>query len=178
MIAIITTGPASVSLLLALESKQVMDEIKTLLDRMTRIGLEVRVYGPAQEDVIPELEVAFGERMPPSYRAFLTQLGGVSILDSSYSGLIDGKINEGGGWAWTDGLTAREHADLAPHLLVVQPDDDGYKCLDFSQRTSNGECPVIYQWPHLRQPHQIAASFGAWLMEDLRQRIVAFRDDP
>ena len=151
-----------------------LDEITALLDRMRELEPEVYVYGSAPEDAIRELEAAFGERMPPSYRAFLTHFGGASILDSSYSGIIDGKIKEGRGWAWSDTLTAREECQLAPHLLVVGPDEDGFNCLDFSRRTPDGECPVVYQWPHLRQPDLVAASYGAWLAENLRCMIAAW----
>ncbi len=161
-----------------MRGRQVLDEITALLDRMRELEPEVYVYGPAPEDAIRELEAAFGERMPPSYRAFLSHLGGVSILDLSYSGIIDHKIEEGRGWAWSDTLTARAECDLAPHLLVVGPDEDGFKCLDFSRRTTDGECPVVYQWPHSRQTHQVATSYGAWLSEDLRCMIAAREDTP
>jgi hypothetical protein len=155
----------------------VVDEIADLLDRMRELKLKVHVYGPAPEGAIRELEAAFGELMPPSYRAFLARFGAVNILDSSYSGIIDGKIEEGRGWAWTDTLTAREECRLAPHLLVVQPDEDGFRCLDFSRRTRDGECPVVYQWPFRAQPRLVAASYGAWLLEDLRCRVAAGADD-
>ncbi len=154
-----------------------LDEIAVLLDRMRELESEVQVYGPAPEDAIRGLEAAFGEPMPPSYRAFLSRFGGVSILDSSYSGIIDGKIEEGRGWAWSDTLTAREECRLAPHLLVVMPDEDGFKCLGFSRRTQDGECAVVYQWPSRPRPRQIAANYGAWLSEDLRYRIAAWVSD-
>ena len=150
-----------------------LDEIAALFDRMRDMELEVYVYGPAPEIAIRELEAAFGERMPPSYRAFLAHFGGASILDSSFSGIIDGKIEEGRGWAWSDTLTAREDHHLPLHLLVVEPDEDGFKCLDFSRRAPDGECPVVYQWPHLRRPQQVAASYGIWLKESLRSMIAA-----
>jgi antitoxin YobK len=145
-----------------------VDEIAALLDRMRELEPEVYVYEPATEDAICELEAAFGEPMPPTYRAFLARFGAISILDSSFSGIIDGKIEEGRGWAWTDTCYAREWCQLAPHLLVVQPDEDGFKCLDFSRRARNGECPVVYQWPLRHQTHHIADSYGAWLSTSLR----------
>jgi antitoxin YobK len=163
--------------MLFMRRRQVLDEIAALLDRRRELEPEVYVYGPAPEDAIRGLEAAFGEPMPPSYRAFLSRFGGVSILDSSYSGIIDGRIEEGRGWVWSDTLTAREECHLAPHLLVVRPDEDGFKCLDFSRRTPDGECPVVYQWPFRPLPRQVAASYGAWLSEDLRHRIAALVSD-
>lgn len=152
-----------------------MDEIATLLDRMRELEPEVYVYGPASEETIAQLEAAFGHAMPPSYRAFLARFGAFSIVDSSYSGIINGQIAQGRGWAWTDTLAARNHSQLPEHYLVIQPDEDGFKCLDFSRIGPDGERPVIYHMPHRRTPfHELDPSYGAWLADDLRAMIEAW----
>ena len=79
-----------------------MDEIAALLVRMKELEPEVYVYGPAAEDTIRQLEAAFGHPMPLSYRMFLARFGAFSILDRTYSGIIDGKIEQGRGWTLTD----------------------------------------------------------------------------
>ncbi|WP_439625326.1 SMI1/KNR4 family protein [Gemmata sp.] len=145
---------------------------------MRELEPHVYVYGPASEDVIRELEAAFGRPMPPSYRAFLTRFGGFSILDSTYSGIIDGKIAQGRSWAWTDTKYARGWCQLPEHYLVVQPDEDGFKCLDFSRTDTAGEHPVIYHMPFRKTPfNEMATSYGAWLLDDLRAMVDAWAED-
>jgi hypothetical protein len=154
-----------------------MDEVAALLERMKELEPEVYVYGPAAEDVIRQLEAAFGRPMPPSYRAFLARFGGFSILDSSYSGIIDGKIEQGGGWAWTETKYARERCQLPEHYLVVQPDEDGFKCLDFRRTGPDGEHPVIYHMPFRKTPfNEMNSSYMAWLIEDLQAMVEAWDD--
>src|SRR3954451_22256316 len=99
-----------------------MDEVAALLARMRELEPHVSVYGPAAEDTIRELEAAFGRPMPPSYRAFLARFGAFSIVDNSWLGIIDGKIDGGRPWAWSDTKRAREWCQLPEHYLVVEPD--------------------------------------------------------
>ena len=153
-----------------------MDEIAALLAQMRELEPWVHVYGPAAENVISELEVVFGRTMPPSYRAFLVRFGGFSILDSAYSGII-GKIEQGQGWAWTDTKCARERRQLPAHYPVVQPDEDGFKCRDFSRTGADGEHPVVYHMPFRKTPfNEMAPSYGVWLTEDLRAMVEAWTD--
>src|SRR5262245_41560885 len=145
---------------------------------MRELEPEVHIYGPATESEIRQLEVVFGRPMPPSYRAFLARFGGFSILDSSYSGIIRGKIDEGRGWSWTDTKYAREWCQIPEHYLVVQPDEDGFKCLDFSRTGPDGEHPVIYHMPFRETPFdEMAPSYGTWLTEDLRAMVEAWAED-
>ena len=155
-----------------------MDEVEALLNRMRTLEPQVHVYGPASDHIVRQLEAAFGHPMPPSYREFLGRFGGFYILNRSYSGIIDGKMEKGRGWAWTDTKSAREQCRLPEHYLVVQHDGDGFKCLDFSQTTPNGEHPVIYHMPFRKTPfHKMASSYGAWLIEDLQAMVEAWDDD-
>ena len=154
-----------------------MDEVAALLDRMRELEPEVYVYGPAAEDAIRELEAAFGRPMPPSHRAFLARFGAFNILNTTYSGIIDGKIEDGRGYAWTDTKYPREWCQLPEHYLVVQPDEDGFKCLDFSRTDADGEHPVIYHMPFRETPfHELDPSYGAWLTEDLQAMVEAWDD--
>lgn len=155
-----------------------MDEVEALLTRMRELEPEVHIYGPAAEDAIGQLETAFGRPMPPSYRAFLARFGGFSIIDSSYSGVIRGTIDDGRGWAWTDTELAREWCQLPEHCLVVQPDEDGFKCLDFSRAGDDGEHPVVYHMPFRKTPfNEMGRSYEAWLVEDLRAMVDAWAED-
>ena len=116
--------------------------------------------------------------MPPSYRAFLAWFGAFSIIDSSYSGIIGDTIDGGGGWAWTHTQYARGWCQLPEHYLVVQPDEDGFKCLDFSRTAPDSEHPVVYHMPFRETPfNEMAPSYGAWLIEDLRGMVDAWAED-
>lgn len=157
--------------------RQAMDEIAALLDQFRQLEPETYVHGPADEHVIRELEVAFGRPMPPSYRAFLARFGSLSILDSSFSGIIDCKLEQGRGWAWTDTKYAREWCKLPEHYLVVEPDSDGFVCLDFSRTRADGEHPVIYHMPFRETPfNELTASYGEWLRRSLEGYIEAWFD--
>lgn len=155
-----------------------MNEIATLLDRMRMLEPEVYVYGPASEDAIRQLEAAFGRPMPASYRAFLARFGAVGVLDSSYSGIIEDKIEQGRGWVWTDTKHARDWCQLPEHYLVVQPDEDGFKCLDFSRADAADEHPVVYHMPFRATPfHELADSYEAWLVERLTSMVEVWEED-
>jgi hypothetical protein len=156
-----------------------MDDVAKLLARMRELEPQVHLSAPAPEEAIQELEAAFGRPMPPSYRAFLARFGGFSILASPYSGIVDGKVDDGMGCAWTDTQVAREDCQLPKHYLVVQPDEDGYTCLDFSRTGSGGEHPVVYHMPFRETPfHEVAESYRAWLGEDLESMIEAWLEAP
>jgi hypothetical protein len=153
-----------------------VDDVAALLDRMRELEPEVYVYGSAPEYAIRQLEAAFGRPMPPSYRAFLERFGGVNILNTNYSGIIGGKIEEG--WAWPVTKRAREECKLPAHYLVVQPDEDGFVCLDFSRSGEADEHPVIYHMPFRNTPfNEMAPSYAAWLTEDLRAMVEAWAED-
>jgi hypothetical protein len=155
-----------------------MDEVAALLDRMRELEPEVYVYGPAAEDVICQLEAAFGRPMPPSYRAFLARFGAVNILNTTYSGIMEGKIEHGRECAWTNIKYAREWCQLPEHYLVVEPDQDGFTCLDFSRASSDGEHPVIYHMPFRETPfNELAPSYVGWLTEDLHAMVEAWAED-
>lgn len=154
-----------------------MDEIAVLLVQFRALEPETYIYGPADESLIRELEAAFDRPMPPSYRSFLSRFGGISILDNSLSGIIEGKIDEGRGWAWTDTKYAREWCQLPEHYLVVEPDEDGFKCLDFSRVRADGECPVIYHMPFRTTPfNELGDSYGEWLKRSLESMIEEWSD--
>ena len=154
-----------------------MDEIAALLDRMRELEPETYVYGPASESVTRELEAAFGRPMPPSYRAFLARFGAVNVVNTSFSGIIDGEIHKCRGCTWTDTLLARAWCQLPEHYLVVEPGSDGFVCLDFSRTMPDGEHPVVDHFPFKKTPfHDYRQSYGRWLTESLQAMIGAWSD--
>jgi hypothetical protein len=146
----------------------VMDEIAELVERLREVDPQFWLSVPATEQQIAELASAFGRPMPPSYRTFLARYGALCFPNDYYSGIIDGNIDASRGCAWTDTKYAREFCQLPPHYLVVQPDDDGYVCLDFSRTTTNDEHPVVYHMPFRNTPfNELAPNYAAWLRECL-----------
>lgn len=154
-----------------------MEEVARLLDRMRELEPQVYVYGPAPEEVIRQLESIFGHPMPPSYRAFLARFGGVEIVNTAYSGIVEGQIDSGGGCSRTHTETDRERWQLPLHYLVVEPDEDGPMCLDFSRRGPDGEHPVVYHMPFRSHVDTVAPNYGAFLTRALRAKVEAWDDD-
>lgn len=151
-----------------------MNTIAALLDRMRELEPEVYVYGPAPEAAIRQLEAAFGQMMPPSYRAFLARFGGVSIVNTVFSGIKSGQLDGEMGWAWTDTKRDRERWQLPTHYLVVEPDEDGPTCLNFSRRGQDGERPIVYHMPFRSSVNDVAPNFTVWLTESLRCMVDAW----
>lgn len=152
-----------------------MDEIAALLDRMRSLERETYVFGGASAEAIRELESLFGQAMPPSYRAFLARFGSVSVLNTVFSGILKGRVDGGMGCAWTDTKRDRKRWKLEPHYLVVQPDEDGPTCLDFSRKSADGEHPVVFQMP-FRPSSDLSDSYGKWLGENLNAMVKAWED--
>jgi hypothetical protein len=153
-----------------------MKEVADLLERMRKLEPEVHTYGPSSEEAIRKLEAAFGHVMPPTYRAFLVQFGAVSIVDSVCSGIMAGQIEGRKGCALTDTLRDRQRWQLPPHYLVIDPDEDGPTCLDFSRQGADGECPVVYYMPFRSAADVLAPSYGAWLTDALQCMVQAWDD--
>ncbi len=155
-----------------------MDEISSLLAQMREYETQVFIHGPASEDVIQQLEFVFGRRMPPSYRRFLARFGGFSIIGWCYSGISDGKIDTGSGCSWTNTKRAREWCQLPEHYLVVQPDEDGFACLDFSRVGPDDEHPMVYHMPFRNTPfNELGVNYEVWLTEDLQAMVAAWAED-
>ncbi len=145
-----------------------MDDIAELIERLRESDPQLWLSAPATDQQIAELESAFGRPVPPSYRAFLARFGALSLPNDTYSGISDGNIDVGRECSWTVTKMAREHCQLPLHYLVVQPDEDGYVCLDFSRTTSDGEHPVVYHMPFRNTPfNELAPNHTAWLHECL-----------
>jgi len=156
-----------------------MDEIAALLARMRELEPEVHIQGPASEAEFQLLETRFGHPMPPSYRAFLARFGEFSIINSVFSGIITGKYAESKGNVWTDTTLAREWCKIPEHYLVISPDEDGFKCLDFSRATNDGEHPVVYHMPFRETPfHECGRDYQTWLVENLEAMIEVWSDAP
>jgi hypothetical protein len=148
-----------------------MDDIDLLITQIREAGDRLWIAGAQPEEAIAELERALGIPLPPSYRAFLTRFGGLAIVNSSISGIVNAKpLARGTGWLYGDTLRFRRDFGLPEHLLVIQPDEDAPYCLDSSAKMPDGEFPLVCYELHSRHVSRMAESFGEWLVEWLRLR--------
>jgi len=119
---------------------------------------------PAREEDIRAAEAALGVSFPPSYRAFLSRYGAVSVVDSTISGIVDNApLDPGSGSVVFDTMTFRREWRLPEHYVVIQPDEDAPYCLDTRKTDAAGEMPVICYELHTEHAGVIAASFVDWL---------------
>src|SRR5690349_18733585 len=107
-----------------------MATIPELLAQVKANGHEVLSDGPQPEAALLALESKLGVRLPPSYRAFLSQYGAVAVYDSTISGIVGGEpFVESGGSVYFDTMRFRRDWGLPSHMLVIQPDEDAPYCL-------------------------------------------------
>lgn len=148
-----------------------MDPIDSLIAKIREGGSDVWISGPQPEAAVRELEQKLGVVMPPSYRAFLVQYGGMGIADWFVSGIVDGEaIGEGTGWLYADTMRFREDFGMPESMLIVQPDEDAPHCLDVSKRGPDGECPVVCYELHSGHASPMAETFREWLLQGLQSR--------
>jgi hypothetical protein len=141
-----------------------VDKVTALIDRGRALGLDVTIAGPAPETAVRQLEEVFGHEMPPSYREFLAQFGGLAVQSRRVSGVTDGQIDGALGRAWYDTRRARERWRLPAELLVLEPDDEEPACLDFARRGWDGEPPVV-RFHRARGLAPVSdPSFDVWLV--------------
>jgi len=102
----------------------------------------------ATEADIAAAEEALGMTFPPSYRHFLTQIGGLAIprhlgVVHHFVGLSP--LPPDGKGAVDHTLAARNERKLPPHLLVVGmgADFQEWFCLDVNRESESGEYPVL-----------------------------------
>jgi hypothetical protein len=130
--------------------------------------------GPQDEPVIQEAERLLGLKFPPTYRAFLQQLGAGSFSAAEFYGicgpdLLTGPIPNG---IWCT-LNHREKWQLPRNLVVIG--DGGFGdnyCLDVMPHS---EAPVIIHLPGVQpaqQPREtVANDFGAFFLEEIRTQL-------
>ena len=141
-----------------------MATIPELLAQVEANGHEVWFDGPQPEAAIAALESKLGVRLPPSYRAFVGQYGGMALYDSTISGIVGGEpLDESGGSLYGDTLKFRTEWNLPGHLLMIQADEDAPYCLDTRTPSAAGEFPVVCYELHSQHAGKVAADFDDWM---------------
>jgi hypothetical protein len=127
--------------------------------------------GPQPESRIARAEQVLGLLFPPTFREFLKRLGCGDTFGEEFYGLINDDFEARGVpnliWATLD---ERRRANLPRSLIVVgATGDGGLYAIDVSQKTPDGESPVVEWWLG-SPPYQriVAEDFGAFLWQSLR----------
>jgi hypothetical protein len=125
---------------------------------------QLRKSKPARDQEIRAAEAALGVSFPPSYRAFLSLYGGISVVNSIISGIVDNApLDPGGGSVVFDTMRFRKEWHLPSHYIVIQPDEDAPYCLDTRTTDASGEMVVVCYELHSEHAGVIATSFLDWL---------------
>ena len=124
--------------------------------------------GQRPAELVERAEAALGVRFPPSYRAFVRELGAGDVAGEEFYGItsdefVDSSIPNG---IWLT-LREREDSGLPEHLVIVYEDGEGdYYAVDTSKEGSEGENPVVLWIPGASQPdddlEQVADDFGTF----------------
>ena len=119
---------------------------------------------PASDEEIRQAEAALGVPFPPSYRAFLSLYGAISVVNSLISGIVNNApLDPGGGSVVFDTMRFRNEWHLPDHYIVIQPDEDAPYCLDTRTRDVTGEMVVVCYELHSEHAGVVATSFVDWL---------------
>jgi hypothetical protein len=130
--------------------------------------------GPKPEELVKGAEELLGLKFPPTYRAFLLHLGAGSIAGAEFYGIAKGGLMTpkvpNAIWLTMD---ERRSTQLPTSFVVVSDTGDGgYYVIDVSQKTPDGDSPVIEWWPALPNAEgngkKVASDFGSFLFEQVR----------
>ncbi len=122
--------------------EELFNSIEALL---SKYAAEVNTAGPKDEALIGRAEAFLGVAFPPSYREFLRRWGTLGFGPEEIYGVTGENFETGrvpnGIW-----FTAQERGKfgLPPgFVVVVNADGDQYYCIDTTQKSADGESPVV-----------------------------------
>ena len=148
---------------------ETLDEIQLLLDAEPSTFIS-----GGQPRLIRSAEVALGVSLPPTYQAFLSRWGYVSVLDLEYLGL-------GSSTDYYSDLTYPNvvwyalhlwaNGELAGDLLPIRgPVLNTLACLDIPRSLSSGECGISI-WDTITRSTAIEldVDFAEFMLDELRE---------
>jgi len=105
-------------------------------------------HGPKPESLIAHAEQTLGLVFPPTYRQFLSRFGCGGARGCELYGLIDDDFENSsvpdGIWLTLD---ERRTSQLPKSLILVSDTGDGgYYAIDVSQKTPEGDSPIVAWW--------------------------------
>jgi len=117
-----------------------------------------------------------GVAFPPSYRAFVEQMGAGSVLGREVYGVVPDPSASGPPNVVSATLSARESLALPERfVIVVDLDDSSAIALDTGNADSDGEVPVVRIWPGEEGDElvegEVASDFGSFFDQFVRERL-------
>lgn len=130
--------------------------------------------GPQSESLIAHAENALGISFPPTYRRFLSRYGRGGFSGYEFYGVISEDFENSGipDAIWLT-LRHRKIEDLPKSIILISDmGDGGYYAIDISQKSADGDSPVVEWWPGAGSAKSnrrfVATDFGAFLLERIR----------
>jgi len=129
--------------------------------------------GPKPESLVARAEAALGVTFPPSYRAFLRELGCGSVAGFEVYGVVDEDFVHSAvpDAVWIT-LEERRNNGLDPRFIIIGALGDGsYDCLDTAHLDREGEAPVVQVSAEGDDPVRLADSFGEYFLAEVTDAI-------
>jgi hypothetical protein len=138
---------------------------------------EADFEGERPEELVERAEATLGRALPPSYRAFVRELGAGDIGGQEFYGIIHGDFENSGipDAIWLT-LRHRDSSNLPePMILVAETGDGSYYALDTTRSDAAGEAPVVVWTPGASTPEddheQVATSFGSFFADAIARAV-------
>ena len=147
-----------------------MKELVEALAIITSHGQEAEFVGPIDASLIQHAEDLLGQRLPPTYRRFLEELGAGDIWGDEFYGIVNENLESSlVPNAVGVALEARRRGELPERFLPVYDLGEGTTyAIDFSDGTG-GEHPVVsWHGDPMFGVAVAATDFGAFLLETLK----------
>lgn len=152
-----------------------LDDYRAAAAAISEHADSARFRGERPAELVERAEAALGVRFPPSYRAFVGELGAGHIAGEEFYGVTDDEFVDSsvpnGIW-----LTLREREDSGlpePLVIVYEDGDGGLYAIDTSRPGAGGEHPVVRWVPGVSQPgdelETMAGDFGSLFRETVRE---------
>lgn len=133
-------------------------------------------HGPKPEALIVQAERTLGLAFPPTYRQFLSRFGCGDIPPYDLYGLIKDDFENSGvpDAVWATLRRRRTSTYPESFILVAETGDGGDYCIDVSQKTPEGDSPIVEWWPGAPpnasgNRRTVADDFGAFLLEQVHR---------
>jgi hypothetical protein len=160
-------------------NRRVTDEHLELIERTRRLlkehDLPCTIAGPATDAAIEAAEETLGVALPPSYRAFLKAVGGLTLPHRAstihhFIGLADHGPGKSGGGVVERTSTARVENRLGRNLVIaaIGAEPGEWFCIDVDRVGADGECPIfLFDARDNALDQQFYDDFGALVTEAL-----------
>lgn len=153
-----------------------MNDFETAVELIAEMS-DADFSGEQSESLIELAEKTLGVRFPPTYRRFLRRYGCGGFGGYEFYGVVKDDFENSGipDAIWLT-LRYRKKTNLPQSMIFIGHSGYGpYYAIDLSQKTPEGDSPVIEWWPGAPDAEGngqvIATDFGAFLLEQARWAI-------